>query len=211
MTLTVRARVRNALVAAAALLGGAGVVVVASLNSPANNLDLDCSPQLVDGGIVRDSPFRCRAIIEPEKNAPPDQCAALLATGGEPPGAGLDAGFPNARVRVERALEAMRTAAVPVIDDWHVEPVTLDGGPSCWGEIGCHAVLTSAGKIDGNCAGLHDALDAQGAGSIFKPGGVSRRPAYALHGGCRAHVMAGEDPCAGSVGFDGGPEPDGGP
>lgn len=209
MTLSVRARVRNALFAASSLLAVAGVVVVANLQAPANNLDLDCTyAGGVDGGVLG-ARGRCRAVLEPNANAPPEQCAALMGTGGEPPGIGQDAGLPNARVRVERALEAMRNN--DVIDGWHCEAAIIDAGPQCWCEITGSVSVSAGGKVDGQAPGWRDAFDAAGAGSILKPGRVSARPAYALRGGCRAHVLFGEDPCAGSRGLDGGPEPDGGP
>lgn len=197
--MSIRSRVRNAIVAAGALLGGAGVVVVASLSSPSNNLDLDCVMP-ADGG---PGIGHCDAILSP----PRAQCPALMASGGDPPGS-PDAGAP-ASTRVERALEAMRNNNV--VDAWHCESAVVDGGSGCWCDMRGSVIVTPNGKIDGQAPGWRDAIDAAGAGSILSSGRLLSRPLYAKRSGCRAHVYAGEDPCAGSVGLDGGPDVDGGP
>lgn len=208
--MSARSRIRTILIGAAAALGAAGVVVVSVFPPSPNNLDMDCNLRVVDGGVAPSQTGRCRIVAAPNVNAPPDQCVAVLGTGGEPPGIGQDAGLPNARVRVERAFESFR--ANGVVDTWHCEPLPDGGAGGCWCDLGCSVSVDAQGHYDGPCAALHDVVDAQGLGSIFKPGRPSVRPAYALRGGCRAHVLAGEDPCASSVGFDAGPDPsDAGP
>jgi hypothetical protein len=196
------------LIAAAPLLGVAGVVVVTTWPSPTpNDLGFDCQIP-VDAGNTPGT-YECTGIVLPDKNAPPDECAALLGTGGEPPGIGQDAGLANNRVVVERALEGLRKAGA--IETYHCEPLTDAGAQPCYCEVRAPLVITANGKLDGPAAALHDVIDANGAGSIVVNATLAQR-VIAKHGACRAHVFAGEDPCAGSAGFDAGPDPsDAGP
>jgi hypothetical protein len=191
-----------------AVVTAAGLVGVVIVGTGPNNLALDCRITLVDGG-VPDGRYQCEALALP----PPAQCAGLLCTGGEPPGCDQDAGLTNAQVRTARAFTAMMTNGA--IDTWHAEPIVVDAGVRCFAEVRAHAIVTHEGgaiRYDGNAPALHDVIDAQGAGSIFVAGNVSSRPPWALRGGCRTHVFAGEDPCGASRGFDAGPDPsDAGP
>jgi hypothetical protein len=183
---SVRSRIRNALIGAGTLLGGAGVIVVSTFPPSPSNLGLDCR---LPAGAGTGS---CVALLEP----PPAQCASLMFRGGEPPGGATTDGFTAAQTKVTRALEAARTNNV--IDTWHCESATIDAGSACWCEMRGSVIVNADGTVDGQAPAWRDVIDAAGTGSIMMPGPVSTRPAYALRSGCRAHVYAGEDPCAGS-------------
>ncbi len=182
--MSVRRRVRNVLIAATSALGVAGIVVV-STPSPVN-VALDCRP---DEGL-------CVAILEP----PNTQCAALHARDGS-------AGTTRRVARVLLELESRDALA----------GFTTLSRPSgaCYVEV----LLTMRRSvrpdgstfIDGQAPAWRDVVDATGVGSIVKDGRVGNRPAYALRGGCRAHVWAGQDPCAASVDIEDSADPlDGG-
>lgn len=196
--MTTRSTLRAALMGASGL-ATVGILVVSSFPPSPNNLGLDCRISVVAGGRIPGN-YECVAVVLPNKNSPPDECAALLATGGEPPGAGLDAGFINARVGVERAFEAMRKANA--IETWHCDPL-LDAGSPCICELRANVIVNADGTFDGQAPALHDvittAADAGTQASIFLPGNAR------IVGGCRKHVFAGEAACATSVGLDAGP------
>ena len=190
--MSVRSRVRSILVAGAAALGLAGIIVVGQ-PSP-GNVALDCAPG---------SGF-CVAILEP----PPGQCAALHSR--------VDPG--GAPGRVLRALVELEQREA--LSSWVALPRLVDGGAACHVEVRLSVALLEGPdggrRVDGQAPAWRDVIDAADLGSIVKDGRVSQRPSYArnvvvMDGGarpCRAHVYAGEDPCADSVTVDPGGDPD---
>lgn len=172
--MSVRSRVRNILVGAAAALGAAGIIVVSQPPSP-KNVGLDCNES------------RCIALLDP----PAGQCAALLSR--------VDPG--GAPGRVLRTLEGLRES--DALGAW-VALVRPDDPTRCFVEVRLslsRIELPDGGvRLDGQAPAWRDVVDAAGVGSIVVDGKVSRRPAWAradVDGGpCRSHVFLGEDPCA---------------
>lgn len=196
--MSVRSRVRSILVAASSALALAGIIVAGSLPGP-RNLALDCAP---GAGF-------CIALLEP----PNGQCAALH-TRADPGGA------PGRVLRALRELEEREA-----LSSWTAHPeVDGDAGVSgCRVEVRLSVALVAGPdggtRIDGQAPAWRDVLDAADLSSIVKDGRVSNRARGRVQvpgedGGpvrwCRAHVYAGEDPCADSINVNPGDEPDGG-
>lgn len=196
-----RRRIKNILIAAAPALALAGIIVVSAGQNPPN-VDLDC---VFDNG----SGY-CNAILEP----PRAQCAALFARPDD------TSGVSRRVYRALRELEEVRIInGVPsrAIESWVVLP--RDDSPlDCYVEVRLtvfRRTLPDGRRVlDGQAPAWRDTVNAADLASIVKAGHVSRRPSYALRGGCRSHVYFGEDPCAGAEEIaDAGyiDDPDGGP
>lgn len=190
-----RRYVKNLLIAAAPTLAAAGIIVVTTGQNPPN-IDLDCVMAQGDGKGF------CVAILEP----PLGQCAALHSRSD--PG-----GVPGRILRALQQLEERRA-----ISDWMALPIPSDGGVTgCYVEVRLtverRTLQDGRRVLDGQAPAWRDVVNASDLSSIVKAGHVSRRPAYARRGACRAHVWLGEEPCATSEEIaDGGyiEDPDGG-
>lgn len=180
--MSARSKIVAALVASAAPLVLVGLNVVQGLTP--STAHAACS-----GGM-------CVALLNPKVG----QCAALLATGGEPPGDQTV----SVATRTARAMVGLRTtpSPVPAITTWHAFSAagTTDG-------CGVSVLLTMV-----QAAALRDVIDATGVGSIVVDPRLSTAPAWAKSGAARAYAFAGfsptvdshDDPDAGT-GSDGGP------
>ncbi len=161
--MSIRSQIKAALLASAAALGLVGVVVTNTPGTPAHAV---CT-----GGT-------CMALLQPKAG----QCAALMATGGEPPGTQTV----SVGTRTARALEGIRENDPPGLMLWHAFSAAgaTDGcGVTVW--------LTRV-----QAAAWRDVVDAAGVGSILADPRLATAPAWAKNGAGHANVLAGQNPAA---------------